>query len=73
MTFPSNRTSELPLRGGRCLCGACGEFFNSTAAFDKHRVGPMTDRRCRSVAEMNDAGMAHNAAGYWITQPRFPT
>lgn len=27
------------LRGDRCRCTACGELFNSTFAFDKHRIG----------------------------------
>ncbi len=59
-----------------CSCRACGELFNSTAAFDKHRIGssrqlrePATapDRRCRTVEEMRAVGMATNARGRWVT------
>jgi hypothetical protein len=27
-------------------CRACGSHFTSVRAFDAHRVGPMSDRRC---------------------------
>jgi hypothetical protein len=60
------------LRGDHCQCPTCGESFNSTSAFDKHRVGPythdLTTRRCLSPAEMRVAGMATNAAGWWIVR-----
>lgn len=56
------------LRGDRCQCGACGFYFNSTKAFDRHRRGtPGKDRRCRTVEEMTKAGMAQNAKGFWVT------
>jgi hypothetical protein len=59
------------LRGDRCRCPTCHEPFNSTRAFDKHRVGNFPDgRRCLTVAEMAAHGMAVNAAGFWITKPR---
>lgn len=38
----------MKLRGDRCRCTACGELFNSTHAFDKHRVGL---QRLRVVAK----------------------
>lgn len=68
----------MRLSGDRNQCQGCGEYFNSSAAFDKHRIGsfgaPMGDgtymmhsRRCRSVDEMEAAGMAKNNAGFWIT------
>jgi hypothetical protein len=64
--------SELTrkLSGDRCRCSSCGLYFNSTAAFDKHRVGSwrgVADRRCLAIAEMKDRGMAVNASGYWVT------
>jgi hypothetical protein len=64
------------LRGDRCLCRTCGEYFNSTAAFDKHRVGPYDlkaphyGRRCRTPDEMRAAGMAPNPDGWWTTDAR---
>lgn len=68
----------MNLSGDRNQCPTCGECFNSTAAFDKHRTGafgaPMGDgtymmhtRRCRSVEEMMGIGMSKNAHGFWVT------
>jgi hypothetical protein len=60
------------LRGDRCLCHGCGEYFNSSAAFDKHRIGqydstrPGYGRRCRTPKEMCAAGMAQTGAGFWL-------
>ncbi|HYM46738.1 MAG TPA: hypothetical protein VES65_11345 [Solirubrobacteraceae bacterium] len=65
------------LRGDHCRCstfdagGGCGEYFNSTAAFDKHRTGRHgIDRRCMSVPEMLQAGMALSSTGWWLTERR---
>ena len=58
----------MKLSGDRCQCRGCMEYFNSTAAFDKHRKGQHgTDRRCLPEQEMRGIGMDKNAAGYWIT------
>jgi hypothetical protein len=68
----------MKISGDRNQCQGCKEFFNSSAAFDKHRTGafgsPMGDgtymmhsRRCRTVAEMEAAGMAKNSSGFWVT------
>jgi hypothetical protein len=58
----------MKLSGDRNQCPGCGEFFNSTFAFDKHRTGAFgKDRRCLTVAEMQDKGMDRNAAGFWIS------
>lgn len=48
----------------RCKCGACGEYFNSVYAFDKHRVGLYTDRRC------DTSKMVKNQEGYWLSESR---
>ena len=61
------------LRGDRCQCsrgtGGCGEYFNSTYAFDQHRTGrPGIDRRCLTVAEMEARGFVKNAAAFWKTR-----
>lgn len=57
------------LRGNMCHCRSCGEYFNSTGAFDKHRVGTYQPRarRCLDVDEMIGAGMSLNSRGLWIT------
>lgn len=54
------------LRGDRCRCSACGEYFNSTGMFDAHRRGAYPDRRCLTVAEMYSKGYLPNQAGFWI-------
>ena len=55
----------------RCRCAACGEHFNSTAAFDKHRVGTHgVDRRCSTPDEMRARGMVQTGPGWWVTSAR---
>ncbi len=64
------------LTGNRCQCMACGDWFNSTSTFDRHRVGafetPMqaSTRRCLSAGELTARGWQRNAAGFWIERPR---
>lgn len=72
----------MKLRGDRNQCPTCGLYFNSTAAFEKHRVGDFqrssekrpnrygTVRRCMATWEMLVRGMAVNAAGFWVTEQR---
>jgi hypothetical protein len=56
------------LNGDHCRCMACGEYFNSTAAFDKHRVGDYAKgRACLTVQTMESKGMARNNTGWWVT------
>lgn len=55
-------------RGDHCQCPTCGEYFNSTYAFDKHRTGrdaPL--RRCLSPAEMRTIGIAVSSTGWWVS------
>jgi hypothetical protein len=59
-------TNNPVLRGNRCQCTACGEYFNRVSTFDRHRVGSYEDgRRCLSAPEMEDKGWKRNAAGFW--------
>ena len=63
---------------GTCQCTApnCNELFNSTTAFDGHRVGAFetltsrSQRRCLTPSEMEDKGWLRNAGGFWITGNR---
>jgi hypothetical protein len=61
------------LRGDHCQCRGCGEYFNSTYAFDMHRTGeythepPKDGRRCLTPDEMHAKGMTENAGGWWIS------
>lgn len=54
----------MKLRGDRCQCTVCDEYFNSTYAFDKHRKGNYQDRRCEYPSGL---GMVKNEAGFWIS------
>ena len=55
------------LNGERNQCSACGEYFTRNSVFDKHRTGAFTppERRCLSVAEMEEKGMFKGADGFW--------
>jgi hypothetical protein len=64
----SGNRQRRVLSGDHCQCRSCLLYFNSTSAFDKHRVGEYaTSRRCLSVTEMLAKGMAQNATGWWVT------
>jgi len=58
------------LNGDHNQCPRCEEYFNSTFAFDKHRVGEYSARRCLTAEEMQSVGMAQNAGGWWVGNPR---
>jgi hypothetical protein len=61
------RDMGIELLGDRNQCAGCGTLFNSSHAFDKHRVGAHgIDRRCRTDAEMLEAGMLKRADGFWV-------
>lgn len=61
--------TALRLTGDRNQCPSCAEYFNSTKAFDRHRIGRFgVDRRCRTLPEMVALGMVRNEAGFWITE-----
>jgi hypothetical protein len=64
-------TRPVKLKGAadRCQRPSCREYFNSTKAFDSHRVGQFgVGRRCLASAEMTVKGMAQSAGGFWLTQ-----
>ena len=76
---PAARGHAPKLTGNRCQCTACGECFNGTQPFDKHRVGSFAKpgewqgtRRCLTVAEMEAAGFQRNAAGFWCERATKP-
>ena len=57
----------MKLSGDRNQCQGCKVYFNSTAAFDKHRVGEFGGgRRCLSEDEMLAKRMDRNAFGFWV-------
>ena len=57
---------DRKLTGSRCQCGGCGEYFRSVRAFMRHRIEDAGRRRCRTVREMESAGMSVNPAGWWV-------
>lgn len=60
--------TKRTLTGQRNQCPSCLLYFNSNAAFDKHRTGDHgKDRRCMTQEEMTAKGMATNARGFWVT------
>lgn len=59
----------MKLTGQRNQCPTCAEYFNSNAAFERHRHGAFgADRRCLTVDETAARGMSKNSAGFWVTQ-----
>jgi hypothetical protein len=64
------RGPNLSARSDRCLCSACGEFFNSAFAFEFHRTGDWTRRRCRDRQEMRSLGMRLNNDQCWVSAGR---
>lgn len=60
----------MRLSGDRNQCPTCGQYFNSSAAFDKHRTGPLDgDRLCLTEPGMRAKGMDRNSSGFWVTRP----
>lgn len=58
----------MRLTGDRNQCQSCKTYFNSTKAFDKHRVGDFgVNRRCRTEDEMLAKKMVKNKDGFWVT------
>ena len=58
----------MNLRGDRNQCPTCHEYFNSVRAFDKHRTGTWTTRRCLTADEMTGKGMLKNQSGFWVCE-----
>lgn len=58
----------MKLGNSRCQCIGCDEYFNSVAAFDKHRVDALCEtRRCLTPKELLSNGLTVNKDGFWIT------
>ena len=65
----NHRDPMLPHGTDKCRCPACGLYFNSTFAFDSHRIGRVTSgRRCRSGDELLAMGWSQSQTGHWITE-----
>lgn len=63
----------MKLRGNRCQCSECGEYFGSVNGFDRHRTGkyemtpPNYGRRCLTPEEMTAKKMRQNERGFWVS------
>jgi hypothetical protein len=58
------------LRGCRCQCTACGQYFTCERTFDHHRYGDhAVSRHCLTVAEMEAGGWMQNRQGFWTDTP----
>lgn len=59
----------LPPGTDKGRCPACWEYFNSTYAFDRHRVGRIgtPERRCLAVLEMQSSGWTKGPKGHWLS------
>lgn len=55
-----------------CWCPECGLYFNSTFAFDNHRVrNPgLPEKRCLSSADLRQRGWGQKTSGHWHTPSR---
>jgi len=64
------KPGQPSFRGDVNQCPTCFTVFNSTHAFDKHRVGTHTPntRRCLSDEEMSALGMRPNRYGRWVSK-----
>ena len=59
----------MKLGSQRNQCPACREYFNSTSAFEKHRIGEFgVNRRCLTVDEMKAKGMKKNKDKFWVSE-----
>lgn len=60
----------MNLTGDRNQCRGCGEYFNSSNAFERHRTGEHgVNRRCLTPDEMLAKKMQKNSQGFWVGRP----
>lgn len=63
--WPLSRRPILRPGSLACLCRACGVYFLSVRAFDQHRVGPWSERRCLTTPRMSERGLVLDPRGFW--------
>lgn len=52
----------LPFGADKCRCTACGLYFNSSYAFERHRG----NQGCLTVEELRRKGWGVVATGHWV-------
>ena len=60
----------LPGGTDKCQCPTCKLYFNSTHAFDKHRIGKLPHKSCLPIAVMQSCGWTQGPKGHWRTPRR---
>ena len=78
MIRPSNSKitldPELPFGTNRCLCASCGCYFGGLRAFERHRIGPASDRTCLDPCCVSDSQkrplLQLNKHRYWVLNTR---
>jgi hypothetical protein len=64
----ANHVRKPSLSGDRNRCPTCHEYFNSSKAFDQHRVGKFNGRRrCLTVGEMETKNFRKTGDGFWLS------
>jgi hypothetical protein len=59
-----------------CKCSACGEYFKSERAFERHRIGefgPNGDRGCAPAARLPELGLNHKRGSWHLLRRMFST
>ncbi len=65
---------EIELIKDRNECPSCGVMFETSDAFDAHRLGKFataskpSTRRCLTAAEMHEAGFRANQHGFMLSE-----
>jgi hypothetical protein len=65
---------EVELTKDRNECPTCGALFETSDAFDAHRVGKFAEgskpntRRCLTTTEMHEVGFRANKAGFLLSE-----
>ncbi len=62
------------LKGCRCQCPSCDEYFGSERAFDRHRIGRFAEpgqwqgtRGCLTLSDMLADGWTRSVRGFLLT------
>lgn len=65
---------EVKLTKDRNECPSCGALFETSEAFDAHRIGDFASgskpntRRCMTAAEMEESGFRANRDGFLLSE-----
>jgi len=65
--------TNAKLKGKRCQCPSCSEFFSTSSSFDRHRKGEHgIDRHCVDPESVGMVIRERGSSGtYWTTENTF--